>query len=67
MAAILEPLLMAAIAFSLGMAVTSLLPNARGQSEIEARIFFRLMLGPVCLAVLILVLDGVAGRLYGVW
>jgi len=65
MAAITYPLLMAGIVFSLGMAVTSLLPNAGGDAgEIDARIAFRLLLGPLCLAALILVLDGVANHLY---
>jgi hypothetical protein len=65
MAAITEPLLVAGIAFSLGMAAASLLPNAgREAGEMDARMIFRLLLGPACLAALILALDGVANHLY---
>jgi len=65
MAAITEPLLVAGIVFSLGMAATLLLPNAGCEAdEMNAKMVFRLSLGPMCLAVLILVLDGVADHWY---
>jgi hypothetical protein len=65
MAAITEPLLVAGIVFSLGMAATSLLPNAGCDAgEMGAKMVFRVPLGPVYLAVLILVLGGVADHLY---
>jgi hypothetical protein len=65
MAAITEPLLVAGIVFSLGMAVTSLLPNAGYEAdEMNAKMIYRLLFGPMCLAVLILVLGGVADHLY---
>ena len=65
MAAITEPLLVAGIVFSLGMAATSLLPNAGYEAdEMNAKMVLGLFLGPVCLAVLILVLDGVADHWY---
>lgn len=65
MAAITDPLIVAGIVFCLGMAATSLIPNAGGEAgEMGAKMIFRLFLGPFCLAVLILALDGVAGHLY---
>ena len=65
MAAIFEPLLVAGIAFFLGMAVTSLLPNAGHEAdEMNAKMIYRLLFGPMCLAVLILVLGGVADHWY---
>lgn len=64
MAAITEPLLVAGIVFSLGMAVTSLLSGAgRDAGDMEAAMLLRLLLGPACLAVLILVVDGMAAQL----
>jgi hypothetical protein len=65
MAAIIDPLLMAGIVFSLGVAVTSLLPSAGREADgMDDRMIFRLLLGPLCLATLILIVDGVAGHLY---
>jgi hypothetical protein len=64
MAAITDPLLAAGILFSLGMAATSLLPNVGYEAgEMNAKMVFHLLLGPVCLAVLILVLAGVVDHL----
>ena len=65
MATIFEPLLVAAIFFSAGMAVTSLLPNGgREANEIGAKMTFYFALGPACLAIVILVLSGVADHFY---
>jgi hypothetical protein len=65
MAAITGPLITAAIVFFLGAAATKVFqPAGCEASEMEAKMIFHLLLGPFCLAVLILVLDGVADHLY---
>jgi hypothetical protein len=65
MAAIIEPLLVAGIVFFLGIGATLLLPNAEWEAgEINAKLVFGFLLGPVCFAALILVVDGVADHLY---
>jgi hypothetical protein len=65
MAAITDPLVVAGIVFFLCMAANFLLPNAGSEAgEMDDKMVFRFLLGPVCLAVLILVLDGVADHLY---
>jgi hypothetical protein len=65
MAAITDPLIAAAIVFFLGVAATRLFqPAGYATDEMDAKMVFHLLLGPVCLAVLILVLDGVADHWY---
>ena len=65
MAAITDPLVAAAIAFFLGAFATGLFqPAGYEAGEMDARMVFHLLLGPVCLAVLILVLGGVVDHLY---
>lgn len=65
MAAITEPLAVAAIVFFLGAAVTQLFQPAEGDTDaMEARLVFHLLLGPACLAVIILILSGTADHLY---
>lgn len=65
MAAITEPLATAVILFSLGIAAIRFFqPAGYEADEIETKMVFRLLLGPLCLAVVILVLDGVADHLY---
>jgi len=66
MAAITEPLIAAAIVFSLGMAATSLFSGYE-IDEVEAKMAFRLLLGPFCLAVVILAVDGVWDHWYLIW
>jgi len=47
------------------MAALSLFPNAKGEAgEMDSKTVLRLLLGPACLGILILVLDGVADNLY---
>ena len=61
MAAITDPLIAAAIVFCLGVAATGLFqPAGYAADEMDAKMVFHLLLGPVCLALLILVLDEVA-------
>jgi|GEM_PF-3501582 len=65
MIAITDPLIAAAIVFCLGVAATQLFqPAGYAADEMDAKMFFQLLLGPLCFAVLILVLDGVADHLY---
>jgi len=65
MAVITEPLLVAGIVFCLGMAALSLFPNAKGEAgEMDGKTVLRLLLGPACLGIVILVLEGVADNLY---
>jgi hypothetical protein len=62
---ITDPLVAAALVFCLGVAATGLFqPAGYAADEMDAKMFFQLLLGPLCLAVLILVLDGVANHLY---
>jgi len=63
--AITDPLVAAALVFCLGVAAARLFqPAGHATDEMDAKMFFQLLLGPICLAVLILVLDGVADHLY---
>lgn len=65
MAAITEPLAAAAIVFFLGAAAMRVFQPAEGDTDgMEARMVFQLMLGPACLAVIILILSGTADHLY---
>lgn len=65
---ITDPLVAAGIVFFLGVAALRLLQPAGGQAnEMDASITFHLLLGPLCLAILVLLLDGVADHLYLVW
>lgn len=65
MAAITEPLAAAAIVFFLGAAATRLFQPAQGEAdEMEAKMVFHLVLGPACLALIILILSGAADHLY---
>jgi hypothetical protein len=65
MAAITDPLATAAIVFFLGAAAARLFQFAEGGAdEMEAKMVFHLMLGPACLAVIILILSGTADHLY---
>jgi hypothetical protein len=68
MAAITEPLAAAIIVFFIGAAAIWLFEYAGFESyEMENKMVSRLLLGPLCLAVLILLLDGVANHLRLVW
>ena len=68
MAMITDPLVAAGIVFFLGVAALRLLQPAEGDpNEMDAKIVFHLLLGPFCLAVLVLLLDGMADHLYLVW
>ena len=61
------PLVAAAIVM-LGALATGLLKPAGSEvAEMEARMVFFLLLGPFCLAVLILILDGLSDHLYLRW
>jgi hypothetical protein len=65
--AITDSLVAAVLVFCLGVVVTQLFQPAGYEADgMDAKMAFHLLLGPVCLAVLILVLDGVADHLYGV-
>jgi len=65
MAAITEPLVVAALVFLLGAAAIRLFQPAAGEAnEMDAQMFFHLLLGPLFLAVLVLLLDGLADHLY---
>ena len=66
-AEIIDPLIVAGIVFSLGMAAVRLFQPAGYEADgMEAKMVFCLLLVPLCLAILILVLDGVADHLYSV-
>ena len=68
MATITDPLVGAGIVFFLGVAVVRLFQPAEGEAnEMDAKITFHLLLGPLFLAVLVLLVDGVADHLYVVW
>ena len=68
MATITDPLVAAGIIFFLGVAAIRLFQLAEGEAdEMDAKITFHLLLGPLFLAVLVLLLDGVANHLYLVW
>lgn len=68
MATITDPLAAAAIVFFLGVAAVRLLRAAGGEgNEMDAQMTFHLLLGPFFLAVLVLLVDGVANHLYLVW
>lgn len=68
MAAITDPLVAAGIVFFLGVAAIRLFQPAEGQAnEMETKMAFHLLLGPLFLAALILLVDGVADHLYLVW
>jgi len=57
--------MVAAIVFFLGAAANRLFQPAGYEADgMDAKMVFHLLLGPACLAVLILVLDGVADHLY---
>jgi hypothetical protein len=65
MAAITTPLAAAATIFFLGAVAIRLFQPAEGEAgEMEAKMVFHLMLGPACLAVIILILSGAADHLY---
>lgn len=54
--------------FFLGIAAVRLLRPAEGEAnEADAQITLHLLLGPFFLAVLVLLVDGVADHLYLVW
>jgi hypothetical protein len=64
MAAITEPLASGIILFCLGVAGLRLFQHTGFVAdETENKIVFRLLLGPLCLAVVVLVADGVANYL----
>ncbi|HEX4273046.1 MAG TPA: hypothetical protein VHZ32_16765 [Rhizomicrobium sp.] len=64
MAAIIEPLATGIILFCLGVVGLRLFQYAGFEAdEMETKMVFRLLLGPLCLAVLVLVTDGVANYL----
>jgi len=68
MAMITDPLVAAGIVFFLGVAATRLFQPAEGSAdEMNSKIAFHLLLGPLFLAVLVLLVDGVADHLYLVW
>lgn len=55
----------AATIFFLGAAAAWLFQPAEGQTDgMDARMIFHLMLGPACLAVIILILTGAVDHLY---
>jgi hypothetical protein len=61
---ITDPLAAAVVVFFLGAAaMLGLQPAGRGTDELESRMVVRLLLGPACLAAIILILGGVADRL----
>lgn len=61
MAAITDPLALATIVFFLGAAANRL---AQPEGHDADGMVFRFMLGPACLAVIILILSGTADHLY---
>ena len=68
MATITEPLVAAGLVFFLGVAAIRLFQPAEGEAnEMDAKMAFHLLLGPFFLAVLVLLLDGMADHLYLVW
>ena len=68
MATLTDPLVAAGIVFLLGVAAVRLFQPAEGEAnEMDAKMAFHLLLGPFFLAVLVLLLDGVADHLYLVW
>jgi hypothetical protein len=68
MAMITDPLIAAGIVFFLGVAGLRLFQLAEGEAnEMDAKMIFHLLLGPLCLAVLVLLLDGVADHFYLLW
>jgi hypothetical protein len=65
MAMITDPLAAALIIFALGAAAIRLFQPAGYETDgLDSKMVFRLLLGPLCLAVIILVLDGTADHLY---
>lgn len=65
MAAITEPLATGAILFFLGVMAIRLFQYAGFEAdEVETRMVFRFLLGPLFLAVLILIVDGISDHLY---
>ena len=65
MAAITTPFLVAVIVFVLGVTALRLFQPAQGEArEMDTRIFFPLLLGPLFLALLVLLVDGLADHLY---
>ena len=62
MSAITDPLVTAGLIFAIGLAAIALVPHVEG--EMEGKLVFRFLLGPLCLAVVILFLAGVANNLY---
>ena len=68
MATITDPLVAAGMVFFLGAAAIRLFQPAAGEAdEMDSEMTFRLLLGPLFLAVLVLLVDGVADHLYLVW
>jgi hypothetical protein len=68
MATITDPLVAAGIVFFLGVAAVRLFQPTEGDTnEMDAKMAFHLLLGPLFLAVLVLFLDGVANHLYLLW
>lgn len=62
---ITDPLAAAVVVFCLGAAaMLGLQPAGHGTDEMESGMVFRLLLGPACLAAIILILSGVADHLY---
>ncbi len=65
MATIADPLIAAGIVFFIGVAAIRLSQPAEGEAnEMDAKMTFHLLLGPLFLAVLVLLVDGVADHLY---
>ena len=65
MAAITDPLAAAALVFFLiAVAIGLFQPAACDAGEMDNKMVFRLLLGPACLAVIILVVSGAADHLY---
>lgn len=65
MAAITEPLATGMILFCLGVLGVRLFQHAGVETdEMQNQMVFRLLLGPLCLAVLVLVADGISDHLY---
>ena len=68
MATITDPLVAAGIIFFLGVAAVRLFQPVEGKAnEMDAQMTLHLLLGPFFLAVLVLLVDGVADHLYLVW
>lgn len=65
MAAIITPLAVAAIIFLLGTAATGVFRQARDDADqFGPKATFQLLLIPICLAVTIFIVDGLANHLY---